>query len=86
MLGILFAPASGAETRKKIQEEVGKTGEKAKDGYERIAKEAQKGIKVVKEKTQEGIETIKGFVDKKKEELLKKEPEEAIEEAEKAKK
>lgn len=86
VLGILFAPASGAETRKKIQEEVGKTGEKAKEGYERIAKEAEKGIKVVKEKTQEGIETIKGFVDKKKEELFKKEPEEAIEEAEKAKK
>jgi gas vesicle protein len=86
VLGILFAPASGTETRKKIQEEVSKTGEKAKEGYERIAKEAEKGIKVVKEKTQEGIETIKGFVEKKKEELMSKEPAEAIEESEKVKK
>ena len=77
ILGILFAPASGTETRKKIQEEMSKKGEQAKEGYEKIAKEAEKGIKVVKEKTQEGIDAIKEFVDKKKEEVLKKSPEEA---------
>lgn len=76
VLGILFAPASGAETRKRIQEEVSKTGEKAKEGYEKIAKEAEKGIKVVREKTQEGIDAIRGFVEKKKEEIAKKPPEE----------
>ena len=43
-------------------------------------------IKCITNFTTEGIETIKGFVDKKKEELLKKEPEEALEEAEKVKK
>jgi gas vesicle protein len=75
VLGVLFAPASGKETRKKIQEEVGKTGEKAKDSFEKLAKEAEKGIRVVKEKTQEGIEAIKDFIDKKKEELLKRAPE-----------
>ncbi|MGB9005185.1 MAG: YtxH domain-containing protein [Candidatus Aminicenantales bacterium] len=72
VLGILFAPASGKETRKKIKEEVVKTGEKAKEGYEKIAKEAEQGIKVVKEKTQEGIEAIKEFLDKKKEDRAKK--------------
>lgn len=72
ILGVLFAPASGSETRKKVQDSAIKTGEKAKDSYDRIAKEAEKGIKVVKEKTTEGIDAIKEFVDKKKKELSKK--------------
>ncbi|MGD2245563.1 MAG: YtxH domain-containing protein [Candidatus Aminicenantes bacterium] len=76
VLGVLFAPASGTETRKKIQEGAIKTGERAKEGYEKVAKEAEKGIKVVKEKTAEGIESIKEYVEKKKGELLKKSPEE----------
>ena len=75
ILGILFAPASGKDTRKKIGDEVGKTGEKAKEGFEKIAKEAEKGIRVVKEKTQEGIDAIKDFIDKKKEEFIKRAPE-----------
>jgi gas vesicle protein len=75
LLGVLFAPASGKETRKKIKEEVEKTGDKAKDGFEKIAKEAEKGIRVVKEKTQEGIDVIKDFIDKKKEEFIKRGPE-----------
>lgn len=45
--GILFAPASGKKTRQKIQEEINKTGEKAKETYDKIAKEAEKGIKVL---------------------------------------
>lgn len=72
ILGILFAPASGTETRKKIQETAVKTGEKAKEGYEKVAKEAEKGIKVVKEKTAEGLETLRDFVEKKQEEISKK--------------
>ncbi|MFQ6037579.1 MAG: YtxH domain-containing protein [Candidatus Aminicenantales bacterium] len=76
ILGILFAPASGEETRKKIQDTAVRTGEKAKEGYDKIAKEAEKGIKVVREKTTEGIDTIKEFVEKKKKELAKK-PDEA---------
>lgn len=73
--GILLAPASGKETRLKIQTEVEKTGEKAKDGYEKIAKEAEKGIKVVREKTQEGLDAIREFIDKKKDEFIKRGPE-----------
>lgn len=74
ILGVLFAPASGEETRKKIQDGAVKTGEKAKDSYDKISKEAEKGIQVVKEKTTEGISAIKDFVEKKKEELAKKAP------------
>lgn len=80
ILGVLFAPASGEETRKKIQEGAIKTGEKAKESYEKISKEAEKGIKVVKEKTLEGIESIKDFAEKKKEEIVKKFPGEAAKE------
>jgi gas vesicle protein len=76
VLGVLFAPASGEETRKKIQEGAIKTGEKAKESYEKVAKEAEKGIKIVREKTAEGIDSIKDFVEKKKVELFRKSPEE----------
>jgi gas vesicle protein len=74
VLGILFAPASGKETRLKIKTQAVKTGEKAKDGYDKISKEAEKGVLVVKEKAQEGIEAIKEFLEKKKEEYSKKPP------------
>jgi len=74
VLGVLFAPQSGAETRKKIQDSAVKTGEKAKESYEKIAKEAEKGIKVVREKTHEGIDSIREFVEKKKEEFKQKPP------------
>ncbi len=72
ILGVLFAPTSGEETRKKIQEKAAKTGEIAKDSYEKITKEAEKGIQMVKEKTSEGVSSIKEFVEKKKDELTKK--------------
>jgi len=72
MLGILFAPASGEETRKKIQESAAKTSEKAKETYEKIARETEKGMKIAKEKTLEGVDVIKDFVEKKKEEISKK--------------
>ena len=48
VLGILFAPASGKETRQRIKTQAAKTGEKAKDSYDKISKEAEKGIQVVK--------------------------------------
>ncbi|MFC2168282.1 YtxH domain-containing protein [Acidobacteriota bacterium] len=74
ILGVLFAPSSGEETRKKIKEEAAKAGIKAKDGYEKITHETEKGFKVAKEKTYEGIDALKDFVEKKKEELSKEGP------------
>jgi len=72
IVGILFAPASGQETRKKIKEQAVKTSEAAREGYEKIAKEAEKSMKVVREKTTEGLGAIKDFIEKKKEEYLHK--------------
>jgi len=80
ILGVLFAPASGEETRKKIQVGAARTGEKAKEGYEKITKEAEKGIHMVKEKTHEGLEAVKEFVEKKKEELSRKPAEPTVKE------
>jgi gas vesicle protein len=74
ILGVLFAPTSGEETRKKIKEEAEKAGLKAKEGYEKITHETEKGFKVAKEKTYEGIDALKDFVEKKKEELSKERP------------
>lgn len=72
ILGILFAPASGKETRKKIKDQAAKTGEMAMEGYEKIAKEAEKGVRIVKEKTGEGVDAIRDFIEKKREELQQK--------------
>jgi gas vesicle protein len=72
IVGILFAPASGEETRKKIKDQAIKTSETAKENYEKIAREAEKGLKVVREKTGEGIDAIKDFIEKKKGEYLNK--------------
>ncbi len=72
IVGLLVAPASGKETRKKIKDQAVKTGEAAKESYEKVAKEAEKGIRIVKEKTGEGVDAIRDFVVKKKEELYQK--------------
>jgi gas vesicle protein len=76
VVGILFAPASGKETRKKIKDQAVKTGDAAKEGYDKIAKEAEKGIRMVKEKTGEGVDAIRDFIEKKREEFKNKVEEE----------
>ena len=76
IVGILFAPASGKETRQKIKDQAAKTGEAAKESYEKIAKEAEKGIRIVKEKTGESVDAIRDFIEKKREEFKNKTEEE----------
>jgi len=76
IVGILFAPASGKETRKKIKDQAAKTGEAAKESYEKIAKEAEKSIRLVKEKTGESVDAIRDFIEKKREEFKNKAEEE----------
>jgi gas vesicle protein len=71
VLGVLFAPASGKETRKKIKDQAVKTGEKAKESYEKFAREAEKGVQFVRDKTQDGVEAIREFIEKKRDEMLK---------------
>ncbi len=75
ILGILFAPASGKETRQKIKEQAKKGQQLAAEGYQRMAREAEKGVKIAKEKAEEGIEAIKEFLEKKKGDYVRKEPE-----------
>jgi gas vesicle protein len=72
IVGILVAPASGKETRKKIKDQAVKTGEAAKESYDKITKEAEKGLRVVKEKTGEGVDAIRDFIEKKREEFQQK--------------
>jgi gas vesicle protein len=72
IVGILVAPASGKETRKKIKDQAARTGEVAKEGYDKITKEAEKSIRMVKEKTGEGVDAIRDFIEKKREELQQK--------------
>jgi gas vesicle protein len=72
IVGILVAPASGKETRKKIKDQAVKTGEAAKESYDKIAREAEKGIRMVKEKTGEGVDAIRDFIEKKREEFQQK--------------
>jgi gas vesicle protein len=72
IVGILVAPASGKETRKKIKDQAVKTGEAAREGYDKLAKEAEKSIRMVKEKTGEGVDAIRDFIEKKKEEFQQK--------------
>lgn len=79
ILGVLFAPAEGKETRKKIREQAERTGEIAREKYDKFSKEAEKGIQKAKSKSKDGIEAIKEFVDKKKKEISKKSEEMAEE-------
>jgi gas vesicle protein len=72
IVGILVAPASGKETRKRIKDQAARTGEAAKEGYEKVAKEAEKSIRIVKEKTGEGVDAIRDFIEKKREEFQQK--------------
>lgn len=43
-LGLLFAPASGVETRKKLQELAQKATEKVKETYEEVTVKEPKGL------------------------------------------
>jgi len=49
ILGILFAPASGKETREKIKETIGEIEDKAKEKVEKIKELAQNAIEKGKE-------------------------------------
>jgi gas vesicle protein len=68
-LALLYAPQSGAETRKKIKETSEKVAEDIKVNYEKISDEAKKSIEQVKQTAEKAIENVKTFVDKAKDGL-----------------
>jgi len=72
ILGVLFAPAEGKETRRKIRDQAERTGEKAREKYEEFSKDAEKSFQKAKTKSKEGVDAIKDFVDKKKKEIGEK--------------
>ncbi len=58
-LGILFAPASGAETRKKIKEEVAELTQEVKAKAEELKDKAELKISQIKEKAHSTIDHAK---------------------------
>lgn len=63
-LGILFAPASGVETRKKIKEEVSEFSKDMKEKAEELKDKAELKYAQIKEKAQTGFEQAKGKLTK----------------------
>ena len=59
-LGVLFAPASGVETRKKIKNEFDDFSKDIKDKAEELKDKAELKFAQMKEKAQAGIEQAKG--------------------------
>ncbi len=58
-LGILFAPASGAETRRRIKEQVSELTQEVKEKIEDIKDKAELKITQAKEKAQATLEQAK---------------------------
>ncbi|MEE9591808.1 MAG: YtxH domain-containing protein [Thermodesulfobacteriota bacterium] len=48
-VALLYAPASGEETRKRIKDEADELGEKVKDGYELARDRVEEGVGKVRE-------------------------------------
>ena len=82
-LALLFAPQSGAETRKQIKDVSDKVTDEVKENYEKVSKEAKKAVEQVKIASDKAIENVKSFIDGAKT-GLKKEIKEEIEEEVKA--
>jgi gas vesicle protein len=79
-VALLYAPQSGAETRKKIKDASGKVAEDVKEQYEKISNEAKKSIDQVKATAEKAMSNVKNFFEGAKD-SLKKEIIEELEEA-----
>jgi gas vesicle protein len=55
-LGLLFAPQSGKETRRKIKELSDKVGDEVKDGYDKISEKAKTLVDGARTKFRKGDE------------------------------
>jgi gas vesicle protein len=63
-IGILFAPASGAETRKKIKEEFQELSQEIKEKAEELKDKADLKVSQLKEKAYSAIEQAKEKISK----------------------
>ncbi len=55
-LGMLFAPQSGKETRRKIKEFSDKVGDEVKDGYDKLSEKAKSFAEGARSKFRKGDE------------------------------
>lgn len=65
-VALLYAPASGEETRKRIKDEMDVLGEKARDGYGLARDRVEEGVGKVREFMEEKKGTVKGTLKKEK--------------------
>jgi gas vesicle protein len=79
-LALLYAPQSGAETRKKIKDTSEKVADEVKHHYEKVSEEAKKAIETVKVTAEKAISNVKNFIDGAKESMKKEIKEELKEE------
>lgn len=77
---LLYAPQSGADTRKKIKDASGRVVDDVKDQCDRISDEAKKSIDQVKVNAEKAMSNVKNFFEGAKD-SLKKEIKEELEAA-----
>jgi len=79
-LALLYAPQSGAETRKKLKDTSDKVADDVKQHYEKVSEEAKKAIEHVKVTAEKSIINVKNFIEGAKESMKKEIKEELKEE------
>jgi gas vesicle protein len=73
-LALLYAPATGEETRRRIRDEVDVLGDKVKDGYELARDRVEEGVGKVREFVEEKRGAVKNAI-KERKSAFKKEKE-----------
>lgn len=79
-VALLYAPQSGAETRKKIRDASGRVVDDVKDQYERISDDAKRSMDQVKANAEKAMSNVKNFFEGAKDNL-KREIKEELSEA-----
>ena len=64
LLGVLFAPEKGSETRKRVRRKAEDFRDEALDRYEDLKEEALEYYECLSEKARQGVETIRNEYEK----------------------
>ena len=64
LLGVLFAPEKGSETRKRVRRKAEDFRDEALDRYEDIKEDALEYYECLSEKARQGVETIRNEYEK----------------------